>query len=216
MRHTFLTAIAAAALTLAPAAGRAQTPDPSSQQKPPAKGMKDTSTAHEKQGAVSAADRAFVNAAAIGDLAEVDLGNLAKEKGSSQDVKNFGDRMVTDHGKANDQLKSWAQQKNVTLPTELDARHKATHDRLAKLSGEAFDKAYMRDMLTDHKADVAKFKKESASAHDPGLKSWAGQTLPTLEDHLKVAQDTASKVGVTAATSGHRGAKKHSRHVRSK
>ncbi|HVZ24304.1 MAG TPA: DUF4142 domain-containing protein, partial [Vicinamibacterales bacterium] len=137
--------------------------------------------------------------AAIGGMTEVELGNLAKEKASSDDVKQFGDRMVTDHSKANDELKSWASSNNVTLPTELDAKHKAVRDRLSKLSGAAFDKAYMRDMVQDHKEDVAKFKHESTAAHNPDLKAWAGQTLPTLQDHLKLAQDTAAKVGATGA-----------------
>jgi len=108
--------------------------------------------------------------------------------------------MVTDHSKANDELKSWAQQKNVTLPTELDAKHKAKRDQLAKLSGEAFDKAYMRDMLADHQHDVAAFKRESTSAKDSDLKAWAGKTLPTLEEHLKLARDTNAKVNGAAST----------------
>lgn len=190
MKKTFLMAALAGALAL-PAA--AQTPSSAAPKahKP--------AMAAEKSGqsstAVSAADKAFVREAAIGGMAEVDLGNLAKEKASSADVKSFGERMATDHGKANDELKQWAEQNKVTLPTELDARHKATHDRLSKLSGEAFDKAYMKDMVADHKADVAKFRTESKSAHNADLKAWAGKTLPTLEDHLKLAQDTAAKVG---------------------
>ena len=138
-----------------------------------------------------------MNEAAIGGLAEVELGNLAKEKASNPDVKSFGDRMATDHGKANDELKNWAQQKNVTLPTELDAKHKAERDRLAKLSGDAFDKAYMRLMVADHSHDVAAFKRESTAAKDPDLKAWAGKTLPTLEDHQKLAKDTNAKVAGT-------------------
>jgi|SRR4051812_54678 putative membrane protein len=147
------------------------------------------------------ADQSFAREAAIGGMAEVDLGNLAKDKGSNADVKQFGDRMATDHGKANEELKQWAQQKKVTLPTEIDAKHKATRDRLAKLSGDAFDKAYMRDMVADHQHDVAAFKHEAASGKDPDLKAWAAKTLPTLQDHLKMAQDTAAKVGAAGAAS---------------
>ena len=143
----------------------------------------------------NAADTGFAKEAAIGGMAEVELGNLAKEKAASNDVKQFGERMATDHGKANSELKQWAQKNNITLPTELDAKHKATRDRLAKLSGAAFDKAYMHDMLIDHQQDVAAFKKQSTSGKDAELKAWAGQTLPTLQEHLKLAQDTASKVG---------------------
>src|SRR3954467_15601540 len=153
------------------------------------------------------ADQSFAREAAIGGMAEVELGNLAKDKGSNADVKRFGDRMATDHGKANDELKQWAQQKNVTLPTELDAKHKATRDRLTKLSGDAFDKAYMHEMVMDHTHDVAAFKRESTAAKDPDLKAWAGKTLPTLEDHMKMAKDTSAKVG-SAGTSGTTPAKK--------
>jgi putative membrane protein len=145
-------------------------------------------------------DQSFEKEAAIGGMEEVELGNLAKQKASSGDVKQFGERMVTDHSKANDQLKQVAQQKNVQLPTSLDAKHQAVVDRLAKLSGDSFDKAYMRAMLTDHKKDVAAFRKESASGKDSDVKQFASNTLPTLEEHMKLAQDTASKVGVSATT----------------
>jgi len=150
--------------------------------------------------AAQSADQPFAREAAIGGMAEVALGTLAKEKASSADVKQFADRMVTDHGNANDELKQWAQQKHVTLPAAVDAKHQATHDRLAKLSGQAFDKAYMSDMLMDHQHDVAAFKREAASGKDPDLKAWAAKTLPTLQDHLKMAQDTAAKVGATTGT----------------
>jgi putative membrane protein len=148
-------------------------------------------------GTVAVPDRAFAREAALGSMAEVELGKLAQEKATNPDVKRFAERMVTDHSKANDELKQWADANHVTLPTQLDAKHKATRDKLEKLSGAAFDKAYMRDMLTDHKTDVAKFKTESNRAQNDGLKDWAGKTLPTLQEHLKQAQETASKVGVS-------------------
>ena len=197
MKRTLVMAVLSAALA-APAA--AQTGSPAAP-----KTHKATTTHQAKSGetssGVAASDKAFAHEAAVGGLTEVELGTLAKEKASSPDVKAFAERMVTDHGKANDELKQWAEQHHVTLPTELDAKHKATKDHLSNLSGDAFDKAYMRDMLQDHKEDVAKFRSESKTAKNPDLKSWAGNTLPTLEDHLKMAQDTASKVGVTTTAS---------------
>ena len=141
-----------------------------------------------KASGVSAADQKFMDKAAQGGMAEVELGQLAEQNGGSQNVKDFGKRMVDDHSKANDQLKQLASQKGVTLPTGLDAKDEATKNRLSKLQGAAFDKAYMKDMVMDHKQDVAEFKKESMSAHDSDLKSWAGQTLPTLESHLQQAE----------------------------
>jgi len=139
--------------------------------------------------------------AARGGLAEVELGQLASEKASSDQVKQFGQKMVTDHGKANDELKSLAQSKNITLPTDTDAKHKATRDRLSKLSGAAFDRAYMQDMLSDHRKDVSDFRKESQSGKDPEVKAWAAKTLPTLEEHLQLAQ-SASRGAV--GTSGNK------------
>src|SRR5438105_2218666 len=108
-----------------------------------------------------AADQQFVMEAARGGMAEVELGQLASQKAQSDQVKQFAQRMVQDHGKANDELKSLAQQKNITVPTGLDAKHKATHDRLSKLSGAQFDRAYMQDMLQDHRKDVNDFRRES-------------------------------------------------------
>lgn len=142
----------------------------------------------ESGGKLSAADKNFVMKAAQGGMAEVELGQLATQNAKSDEVKQFGQRMVDDHTKANDQLKQVAQQKGVTLPTDLSAKDKAEKDRLSKLQGEQFDKAYMQHMVMDHKKDVAEFKKESTSAKDSDVKNFAAQTLPTLEDHLKQAQ----------------------------
>ncbi len=143
---------------------------------------------------VSAADRHFMDKAAQGGMAEVELGQLAEQNAGSQEVKDFGKRMVTDHSNANDALKELAAQQDVKLPTTLDAHDQWTKNELSKLHGEAFDKAYMRDMVTDHKKDVAEFKHESAAAHDPGLKSWVSDTLPTLESHLQAAEKIAPQV----------------------
>jgi len=160
----------------------------------------DTGKSASSSGSLSAADQNFVKKAAEGGMAEVELGNLAKEKASSPEVKQFGERMVTDHTKANEQLKTLASEKGVTLPTSLDAKDEATKDRLSKLSGERFDRAYMNDMVKDHTKDVSEFKKESAAAKDPDIKSFASQTLPTLEDHLKEARQIAPKERKEAAS----------------
>ena len=138
--------------------------------------------------------------AADGGMAEVELGKLAAEKGSSQEVKDFGQRMVDDHSKANDQLKQLASQKHVELPQQPSSKHAATKAKLEKLSGEDFDKAYVAEMLKDHKQDVAEFKRESKSAHDDDLKSFASQTLPTLQEHLKQVQNLATRHTETSST----------------
>ena len=143
---------------------------------------------------VSSTDQEFMINTAKAGMAEVELGKMAAEKGSSDAVKQFGKRMADDHAKASDELKQFAQQKGLTLPTDLDAKHKQLRDRLAKLNGVDFDKAYANEMVKDHKKDVADFKRQAKSAKDPDLKSWAGKTLPTLEDHLKQAQDMQAQV----------------------
>jgi putative membrane protein len=142
-------------------------------------------------------DETFVRKAAMGGMAEVDLGKLAAEKAGSDDVKKFGQRMADDHSKANDELKTLAQNKHITLPTEPDPHAKAMHDKLATLSGAAFDRAYMQAMLADHKKDVSEFRVEAKSGKDADVKGWAAKTLPTLEEHLRLAQSTHSAVGTS-------------------
>jgi putative membrane protein len=144
-------------------------------------------------GKLSASDQKFVTKAAQGGQAEVELGKLATEKASSDEVKKFGQRMVDDHGKAGEQLKQLADSKGVTLPSDLEPKAKAEKDKLSKLSGEQFDREYMTYMVKDHKKDVAEFRHESKAAKDGDVKSFASQTLPTLEDHLKQAQSIAPK-----------------------
>src|SRR4051812_15894337 len=163
--------------------------------KPIAGGQSDTKTMNDTK---ASPEQHFIMEAANGGLAEVELGRLATEKASKDEVKKFGQRMVDDHGKANDELKTLAQNKKVALPTDLDPKDKALHDKLAKLSGPAFDRAYMQAMLADHQKDVSEFRTESKSGTDADVKAWAAKTLPTLEDHLKMARDTQGAV----ATSG--------------
>jgi len=153
-------------------------------------------------GQLAAADQAFLKEAATGGLVEVELGRLATEKASNPEVKQFGQRMVDDHGKVNQQLTMLAQEKNVQVPTEVTGKAKADYDRLSKLSGEQFDRAYMQLMVRDHRKDVADFRKQSTGAKDDAVKSFAAQTLPTLQDHLKTAEQTQTSLNAARATSG--------------
>ena len=107
--------------------------------------------------------------------------------------------MVDDHSKANDQLKQLAQQEHVKLPTQPSAKDKATKAKLENLSGKEFDEAYMSDMLKDHKKDVAEFERESKNAKDPAVKDFAEQTLPTLREHLKQAQQISPNANTQAS-----------------
>ena len=129
-------------------------------------------------------DKEFLVKAAQGGMTEVELGKLAQEKASSSDVKQFGARMVTDHSKANDQLKTVAAKDGVAVPTTLDSRHQAMVDHMRHLSGPAFDKAYVNMMVHDHQKDAAEFRQASVNAQDPDVKAFAADTLKVIEAHL--------------------------------
>ena len=144
-------------------------------------------------GKLSSSDEQFVIKAAEGGKSEVELGQLAEQKGHSQEVKDFGKRMVTDHTKAGEKLKEIAQQKGLSVPDKMDSESAALKRKLDKLSGAEFDKTYMDAMVKDHEKDVAEFKKEASMAKDPAIKGFAEQTLPTLEEHLKLAKQIDSK-----------------------
>jgi len=156
---------------------------------------KQVSGGNMKAGHLSTADHKFATDAAEGGMAEVQLGQLAVSKATNADVKNFAQKMVDDHSKANDQLKAAAAGENITLPTSIGAKNQATYDRLNKLSGAAFDKAYVQDMVRDHEMDVKEFERESQSGNDSALKNFASQTLPTLQEHLRMIKDIESKLG---------------------
>jgi putative membrane protein len=142
--------------------------------------------------APAAADRDFAQKAAAGGLAEVALGQLAQQNGSAPQVKEFGQRMVTDHGQANEELQRIAQSLNLTLPTEPAAKEQATLKRLSALKGAAFDTAYTQDMVRDHQEDVIAFQREAQSGKDPALKAFAQKHLPVLQQHLQMAQAAKS------------------------
>ena len=143
---------------------------------------------------VSSADKGFMDNAAQGGMAEVKMGELAVSKAANADVKKFGQQMVDDHTKANTELKTLAGGKNVTLPTDVNAEQKETFDKLSKLSGAAFDKEYVKDMVEDHEKDVAEFQKQTTAAEDSDVKSFATKTLPTLKSHLDMIKDINGKM----------------------
>jgi putative membrane protein len=138
-------------------------------------------------------DKKFVKEAAMGGLAEVELGKLAAQKGSSDAVKQFGQKMVDDHSKANDQLKEIATKQQIEVPTALDAKHQKRVDKLSGLSGEKFDTEYSKNMLKDHRKDVNDFQMAAQYGTDPNIKQFAASTLPVLQEHLKMAEDLNKK-----------------------
>jgi putative membrane protein len=156
-----------------------------------------TSPEHAKMTSKAVSDTHFAQEAAMGGKMEVELGKLATQKAANDKVKQFGQRMADDHGKAGDQLKSIAAKENISLPDKLDAKEQATVDKLSSLSGAAFDRAYMREMVKDHQHDVADFQKEADHGTNTNLKTWASTTLPTLQEHLRLAQETENAVSTT-------------------
>jgi putative membrane protein len=147
------------------------------------------------QGAQAGADSAFVQTAASGGLAEVQLGKLAMRKAASPDVKQFGQQMVNDHSQANQQLMSAAQEAGMVPPATLLPKHKAAVSQLGTKTGAAFDTAYMSLMVKDHAEQTQVFQQESASGSAEALRQVAAQTLPSLQQHLSMAKQVAGKVG---------------------
>lgn len=135
------------------------------------------------------ADGDFYAKAAAGGMAEVETGKLAQAKGNSPAVREFGEMMVRDHTKANDNLKQIAGRQNIELPTEPDAKHKAKKQQLEAASGAAFDSAYTQAQVADHEATESLLKQEIESGTDTEAKAWASEALPTVTAHLKRARE---------------------------
>jgi putative membrane protein len=139
-------------------------------------------------------DTAFVMAAAQAGVAEVQMGKLAAEKASNADVKAFGRHIIADHTKANEDLKSVAEKKRMTLPADMNAHQHATYRKLERLSGSAFDSAYTKDMVKDHQHDVKEFQKEVKKGKDEEIKGFASRTLPVLREHLEKIRSIESEL----------------------
>lgn len=137
---------------------------------------------------MSQQDHRFVMETAMGGLKEVELGRIAAQQGASDAVKQYGQRMVDDHTKANSELMTLATSKGMTLPTELDEKHRNDVTKLSGMSGAEFDRAYARMMVNDHKKKVDNFEKQSQRGGDPDLKAFATKTLPTVQEHLQMAR----------------------------
>jgi putative membrane protein len=139
-------------------------------------------SSESKSSTLSENDKAFMKKAAKGGMMEVVMGKLAEQNAQNEDVKSFGKRMVTDHSKANDELKSIAQQKNVELPSK-EPTEKWTSD-----------KAYMNMMMRDHQKDLGEFKQEASNGSDPDVKKFAEDTAKVIQEHLDLAKETQSKL----------------------
>jgi putative membrane protein len=146
-------------------------------------------------------DTDFAVKAADGGMLEMELAQLALEKSSSPQVKEFAQSMINDHGKANEELKSLAQSKNITLPTTMSEDNQKHYNDLAEKSGTEFDQAYCDFMVKDHKEDLDSFKKAAENSEDADLKSWAAGKVPVLEHHLAMAEGMEKSVKSTSDAS---------------
>jgi len=144
-----------------------------------------TSAAHIE---VDKKDAEFAVEAMAGGMEEVALGKLAQQKASNSKVKDFGAMMVTDHSKAGQELSALGQTLRIALPNALDKDGQKIMDELSKKSGDDFDKAYVSDMIDDHKKDIKVFEDASKSSKSADLKNFADKTLPVLHKHLDAIQ----------------------------
>jgi putative membrane protein len=141
-------------------------------------------------------DASFMKSAAEGGMSEVELGQLAQQKASNPAVKDFGAMMVKDHTAANDKLKALAASEQVTLPDSPSLMQKASKAKLNMLSGDSFDKSYVKGMIDDHKDDIKEFQNEISEGKDPKVRAFASATLPTLQMHLQKIQSIAASAGI--------------------
>lgn len=157
-------------------------------------------TAHAQAGssAASVADKHFVTAALRGGMAEVELGKLAAEKGNGGDVKQFGEKMVTDHTQLGDQMKQVAQQIGVTPPSTMTASDLALEAKLKMLSGDAFDKAYIQAMVKDHEDDLGAFNKEITGGSSTTVKDAAREGAKVIQEHLDMIKKIAQTNNVAS------------------
>jgi putative membrane protein len=141
------------------------------------------------------ADSRFISNFTSDNMLEASLGKLAEQKAENPAVKQFGQRMDTDHNKIQNDWVNMATQNGLTLRTGMGARHRAKLTRLQKLSGKEFDKAYMTQAVQDHKDDIDYFQREGQAAHSSQVRDLVASTLPTLQDHFKQAKEVGAQVG---------------------
>lgn len=144
------------------------------------------------------AEEKFARKAAMGNLAEVEMGRLALKNATHEDVRQFAQKMIDDHTQANKDLQDAVQSKNITLPSDLDEKNKETINKLSKSQGEQFDRRYITHMVNDHEQDVKQYQKAAENLKDAELKAYAQKTLPVLQNHEKVAKAIDKTLNKTA------------------
>ena len=139
-------------------------------------------------------DRDFVKMAAENSLTEIKLGQLAQDHSASETIKKYGQRVMADHTKMNKELMPIAKSLNMTLPDKLAKKHQDWFDKLSKLKGADFDRAYVKDMVAEHQDEIKKFEMEAKNSKNTEVKAWAEKWLPNIREHLKLAQAAAKEV----------------------
>jgi putative membrane protein len=145
--------------------------------------------AQEKAEKKEVPDKRFMMYAARDSIFHVEAGKLAVERGSSEGVKKFGQHAIDHHTQLNDELMQLASKKGVMLPKKMGKKEQESLDKIAKLSGPDFDKAYLEMEIKDHSKDLSAFQKEAKEAKDPDVKAWAAKSVEAIEEHLKMARD---------------------------
>jgi putative membrane protein len=181
----------------------AQSQDKAQPQQPQQQQQQTTNGGAQQQ--LAQKDIDFAKKAAGDGMAEVKLGKLAQLQAQNDQVKAFGQRMVDDHGKANDKLKSIAQQKGIDLPQSPPDEAQQAYNDLQKKTGHAFDQAYMDMMVKDHHKAIDLFQQEAKAGKDADLQKFAEQTLPILQQHLDLAQKTQQQVNQQMSASADQG-----------
>jgi putative membrane protein len=173
------------------ATGTAATTTPSG-----ASGTSATSATTSGSGKVAKADQKIVMDMAQGNMAEIDMAKLAQSKSQNDQVKTYAQQMIDDHTKALSEVQQLAQTKGITLPTDIDAAHKAAAAKLSALNGDAFDRAYMKQGgLADHKKMHSMLTSAQAKAKDPDVKALVTKITPTVDQHLNAAQQMNTAKG---------------------
>ena len=163
-----------------------------------------TSPMAPPDGGTQLQDKVFLQKASEGGMAEVQLGQLAAQKGNSAEVKEFGQKMVEDHTRLNDQMKPIADTLGVNAPKHLNKADQAEYEKLSSLSGDAFDQEYITDMVKDHRKDLHEFRREEAATSNPDLKQAVSQAEQVISQHLSMIQGIAQQKGIQVPA-GHHG-----------
>lgn len=140
------------------------------------------------------ADTSFVKKVAENTKSEMELATLAQQKAADPQVKEFAQKIMTDHQKADEKLKEVAQQEKIDLPDRKSMGETTEKGRLDRLNGADFDRAYMKHMVAEHEQDINDFRKEATNSKDDAVRKFASENLPVLQEHLKMARDINAKV----------------------